>query len=80
MKNYYRTYADIDLDAIRTNIQNMQKGLEKGTRTCAVIKADGYGHGAIELAEYLKDLVDFYAVACMEEAMELRRNGVNFRS
>ena len=76
MKNYYRTYADIDLDAIRTNIQNMQKGLEKGTRTCAVIKADGYGHGAIELVEYLKDIVDFYAVACMEEAMELRRNGV----
>ena len=76
MRNYYRTYADIDLDAIRSNIQNMQKGLEKGVRTCAVIKADGYGHGAIELAEYLKDITDFFAVACMEEALELRRNGV----
>ena len=76
MKNYYRTYADIDLDAIRGNIQNMQKGLNKGAKTCAVIKADGYGHGAIELADNLKDIVDFFAVACMEEAMELRRNGV----
>ena len=76
MKNYYRTYADIDLDAIRGNILAMQKGLAKDTKTCAVIKADGYGHGAVELAENLKDIVDFFAVACMEEALELRDSGV----
>ena len=76
MNKYYRTYADIDLDAIRGNITNMQKGLEKGVKTCAVIKADGYGHGAVELAENLKDIVDFFAVACMEEALELRHSHV----
>ncbi len=76
MEKFYRTYADIDLDAIRHNIRFMQKGLKEGVRTCAVIKADGYGHGAVPIAKEILDIVDFYAVACMEEAMELVRNKI----
>lgn len=76
MGNYYRTYMDIDLDAIRKNIRNTQKGKSKNEKVCAVIKADGYGHGAVQIAKNVIDLVDFFAVACIDEAMELRRNGI----
>ena len=76
-KCYYRLWAEVDLDAIRTNVQQLQKHLGKGVKTCAVIKADGYGHGALALAETLEDLADYYAVATMEEAMELRLHQVD---
>ena len=71
-----RIRADIDLDAIARNIKAVQKGLRKGVKTCAVIKADGYGHGAIPISERIKDLVDFFAVATIDEALELRKNGI----
>ncbi len=72
---YYRLWADVDLDAIRSNIVRIQKGLHPGVMTCAVIKADAYGHGAVQVAEAVSDLVDYYAVATMDEAMELRHHG-----
>lgn len=76
MENYYRTYMDIDLDAIRKNILNTKKHKSKNEKACAVIKADGYGHGAVQIAKNVIDIVDFFAVACIDEAMELRRNGI----
>ena len=69
---YFRICADIDLDAVRTNIINIKKGLGSKTKACCVIKADGYGHGACEIAKAIDDLADFYAVATIEEAEELR--------
>ena len=69
---YFRICADIDLDAVRTNIINIKKGLCSKTKVCCVIKADGYGHGACEIAKAIDDLADFYAVATIEEAEELR--------
>lgn len=69
---YFRICADIDLDAVRTNIINIKKGLGSKTKVCCVIKADGYGHGACEIAKAIDDLADFYAVATIEEAEELR--------
>ncbi len=71
-----RIRADIDLDAIARNIKSIQKGLRKGVKTCAVIKADAYGHGAVQVSQRVKDLVDFFAVATIEEALELRNNGI----
>ncbi|MCQ2512050.1 MAG: alanine racemase [Lachnospiraceae bacterium] len=76
MEKFYRCSADINLDAIRNNIQSAQKLLNDGVKTCAIIKADGYGHGAVPIAKNLVDLVDFYAVASFEEAMELVNNGI----
>lgn len=76
MENYYRTYMDIDLDAIRKNILNTKKSKNENEKACAVIKADGYGHGAVQIAKNVVDIVDFFAVACIDEAMELRRNGI----
>ena len=55
MGKYYRTYMDIDLDAIRRNIRNAKQGKDKNEKVCAVIKADGYGHGAVQIAKNISD-------------------------
>ena len=77
MGKYYRIQADISLDAIRKNIETMRSYIPKGKKLLAVIKANAYGHGAIEVAEALDDLTDYYGVACIDEAIELRKAGVD---
>jgi len=79
MNGYYRTFAVVDLDAIRKNIlaarARIQQGANgKNVKLLAVIKADGYGHGATCVAHYLRDLVDFYGVATIGEAVEIRES------
>ena len=49
MKTYSRVYAKIDLDAVAWNMEQMKKNLKEGTEMVAVIKTDGYGHGAVRL-------------------------------
>ncbi len=73
MNRFYRVEADIYLDRIRENIKKMKACVPPQMKMLAVIKADAYGHGAIEVSRALDDLVDFYAVACIDEAMELRQ-------
>lgn len=72
----FRVCADIDLDAVRTNIINMKNGLKAETKVCCVIKADGYGHGAVKIAKAVQDIADFYAVATIGEALGLRASGI----
>jgi alanine racemase len=72
---YLRVSAKIDLDAICYNIRETRKIVKEGTKIMAVIKADGYGHGAIPLARVLDPLVDWYAVAIVEEGISLRKTG-----
>ncbi len=79
MKNeYYRVYAQIDLDSIEYNIEQMKQNLAPGTKMFAVIKSDGYGHGAIPVAKDLEnnDNIDGFAVANLEEAISLRQHGI----
>lgn len=76
METYYRVQADIDLDAIRTNIQTMHRCIPEGKKLLAVIKANAYGHGAIEVANALDDLADYFGVACIDEGIELRKAGI----
>ena len=76
-ERYLRVWAEIDIDAIRYNVKKIMEGHDSNVMACAVIKADGYGHGAVQLAKSLDDLTDFYAVAAMEEALELRHNGIS---
>lgn len=76
MDTYYRVEADIDLSAIRRNIETMKGCIPEGKKLLAVIKANAYGHGAIQVAEVLNDLADYYGVACIDEAIELRKAGV----
>ena len=69
---YRRIEADIDLDAIRNNIETVKALNPADKKVCLVIKADAYGHGAVTLARQLDDLADYYAVAPVSEAVELR--------
>ena len=77
-EHYDRVWAEVDLDAALYNMERMHQNLKSGTKMAAVIKTDGYGHGALRIAEKLEPL-DYlwgYAVATYEEACELRDGGM----
>ncbi|MBR9926196.1 MAG: alanine racemase [Gammaproteobacteria bacterium] len=67
--------AHIDLDALRHNYQLASRCAPQ-SRSVAVIKADAYGHGALECARALEADVPAFAVACIEEAISLREGGI----
>ena len=73
---YFRTQAKIDLDAVEYNYNNTRAKLSQGCKLLGVIKADAYGHGAVELARFLENKCDFFGVACIEEAVELKKAGI----
>lgn len=79
MKQYTRVCARIDLDAIEYNIHNMKKRLVEGTRIIAVLKMDGYGHGAVPIARMLseKDYIWGFATATLEEGAAIRKAGIS---
>ncbi len=73
-----RVCARIDLGAVARNFESMRANLKDSTRMIAVIKTNGYGHGAVEIA-HLTEEYDYlwgFAVATVEEAMELRDSGI----
>lgn len=74
---YDRTYVSVDLAAIRHNIQEEKRILRKGTEIMAIVKANAYGHGAVQVSRTLYDLVDAYGVATAEEAFEIRQAGID---
>ena len=78
MKNnkYYRVYAEINLDAIVKNVDNLMALTKENTGALAVVKADGYGHGDVAVAKAVAQKVTGYAVATLDEAVNLRENGV----
>lgn len=71
-----RTYSAIDLDAVEYNYRNTRAKLPDGVKLLGVIKADAYGHGAVEIARFLEGKCDFFGVACIEEAVELKNAGI----
>ena len=78
MKTYSRVYARIDLDAIAYNMEQMKENLSPDTQIMAVIKADGYGHGAVQIAHMLESVnyIWGFAVATLDEAVVLRTEGI----
>ncbi|MBQ9990799.1 MAG: alanine racemase [Lachnospiraceae bacterium] len=78
MKHYDRIYAAIDLDAVSHNMDILHRHLEKETKIVAVVKTDGYGHGAVPIARELesKEYLYGFATATAEEALCLRKAGV----
>lgn len=76
--NYQRVCAQVDLDAICYNMEQMHANLSPDTKMIGVIKTDGYGHGAVQIGRELEkmDYVFGYAVATAEEAMILRHQGL----
>lgn len=73
---YYRTYAEIDLNAIEHNIKELKKKINDGVKVLAIVKADAYGHGAVGVAADIQDSVDYFGIAELGEALELREAGV----
>lgn len=73
---YRRCYAEISKKALLHNLQEIKKRLAPGVRLLAVVKADAYGHGMKEIARLIGQEVDFFAVATVEEALELAGGGV----
>ena len=73
-----RAWAEVNLDAIQSNIINIRKSLDDSTKIMAVVKADAYGHGCLETANIIMQAgVDYFAVACVDEALLLRRLGID---
>ena len=77
MNTISRVYAQIDLSAIRYNMESMHKNLAPDTKMAAVIKTNGYGHGALAVAREIEQLPYLwgFAVATTEEAVQLRQDG-----
>lgn len=74
-----RVWKEIKLDAVKNNVKNIRGLLKDGVRLLAVIKADAYGHGAVEVAQSLlfDGGADYFGVATYGEAEQLRRAGIN---
>ncbi|WP_072331336.1 MULTISPECIES: alanine racemase [unclassified Paenibacillus] len=75
MDSFYRsTRVEISLDALRHNLEAFRGALPEAVRMMAVVKADAYGHGAVEVCrEALSCGVEYIAVAFLDEGLELRR-------
>lgn len=75
--SYRYTKAEIDLDKVSYNYRQMKNHLSANTKLMGVIKADAYGHGAVEIGKHLEsENIDYLAVAVLDEAMELREAGI----
>ncbi|HJA65774.1 MAG TPA: alanine racemase [Candidatus Mediterraneibacter cottocaccae] len=78
MKQYNRVCARVDLDAIAYNMEQMKNRIGENAKFIAVVKTDGYGHGAVPIARMFENVpyVWGYAVACLEEGVMLRNSGI----
>ena len=73
---FHRSFARIDLTAIKNNFDNLKTLLDPSVKTMAIVKANAYGHGAVRVAKALENRADYFAVADIQEALELRENGI----
>ncbi len=71
-------WAEINLNNIGDNLNEIKNRLKEKIKVCCVVKANAYGCGAVEVSKYLEDKnVDFFAVARVEEGLELRNNNIS---
>lgn len=75
LEKYYRSYMKINLSAISHNLAECRKKTGDA-KLLVVVKADGYGHGAVEIARHVEKQADYFAVACLSEAIWLRESGI----
>ena len=77
MKYLRRTWAEVDIDALKHNFDVIRDSVDKKSKIMCVIKADAYGHGAVFLGKlYEKMGASMFAVSNIEEAVQLRENGI----
>ena len=75
--NLKRTWAEIDLDALARNYQALKRHIGDDVKFLGVVKADAYGHGSVQVSRCLQECgADYLAVSSIDEAMELRKNGI----
>ena len=73
-----RTWAQIDLDAIRHNYRLIRAAVRPESKILSVVKADAYGYGASHVANCLQQQgTDWFGVSNLDEAVQLRRNGIS---
>ena len=71
------TWTEINLDRLAFNFRSVKKFVGANVEYMAVVKADGYGHGAVECAKTLEhEGIDWFGVALPEEGLELRENSI----
>ena len=75
-EEYLRCYAEISIENIRHNLLQARSRIPEDTKLLVVLKANAYGHGVENIAKSLLDVADYYAVATVNEALELREDGV----
>lgn len=76
MKLTNPTWAEINLDNLEHNFREMERLCENSS-ICAVVKANAYGHGSVEVSKFLQELgVNYFAVSSLDEGMELRKAGL----
>ena len=72
-----RTWAEIDLDALHHNYEKLRTHIGKNVKFLGVVKADAYGHGAVQVSRVLQESgADYLAVSSADEALELRQNRI----
>ena len=72
-----RTWAEIDLDALAYNYRALRQRVGADVKFLGVVKADAYGHGAVQVSRTLQELgADYLAVSSIDEAAELRSGGI----
>ena len=71
-----RTWAEVDLDAIAHNFNTVRSHLPAEMKLLVTVKANGYGHGASRIARFLEGKADHFALAAMDEAVQLRKEGI----
>lgn len=72
-----RVWAEIDLDALEYNYRKIRERMQPDVALCCVIKANAYGHGAVDVAAFYEELgVEWLAVSNIEEAIQLRHGGI----
>ncbi|MCR5457704.1 MAG: alanine racemase [Clostridiales bacterium] len=76
MQDILRTWAEVDLNALVSNFNQIKSVMKPGNKAIVVVKANAYGHGSIEVAKELSKFADAFATATLEEATELRIRGV----
>jgi alanine racemase len=75
MTNIYRCWAEIDIEAMRSNLRTIRTMVAEGVRIVVIVKADAYGHGLAEIAPQLDRDVDLFGVASLSEARTIRSSG-----
>jgi alanine racemase len=72
-----RSWAEINLDNVTHNLNEIRRYVGKSTKIMAVVKANAYGHGVVKLSRIIQESgADRFAVSCLDEALQLKGNGI----